>query len=134
MTFENMKPISGGISGNSKHLNWVPGSGQSLYLKDWIVLPGIWINNTLVGTTENMLIDHRFDVTDLLNPAGENTIYVRIDPAVIPEPEIHHPGSRYEVGYLGGAIACSKSPAYVWMGYYAPVSKRRSLARGPPEY
>jgi beta-mannosidase len=42
----------------------------------------IWINNTLLGKTENMLIDHRFDVTDHLNPTGENTIYISIDPAV----------------------------------------------------
>lgn len=42
----------------------------------------IWINNTLVGKTENMLIDHRFDVTGLLNPEGDNSIYIRIDPVV----------------------------------------------------
>ena len=42
----------------------------------------IWINNQKVGTTDNMLISNRFDVTSLLNPAGSNTIYIRIDPAV----------------------------------------------------
>jgi len=42
----------------------------------------IWVNNSLVGETENMLIDHRFDVTDLLKPEGENSIYIGIDPAV----------------------------------------------------
>lgn len=42
----------------------------------------IWINNQLVGTTDNMLIDHRFDITKLLNPSGTNTIYVCIDPVV----------------------------------------------------
>ena len=42
----------------------------------------IWINNMPVGKTENMLIDHRFDITDFLNPTGENSIHVRIDPAV----------------------------------------------------
>jgi len=29
-----------------------------------------------------MLIDHRFDITDLLNPDGNNSIYVRIDHTV----------------------------------------------------
>lgn len=60
---------------------------------------GIWINNTLVGKTENMLIDHRFDVTDLLNPAGENTIYVRIDPAVIQSQKYITPavGIRWDI-------------------------------------
>ncbi len=44
----------------------------------------IWINDQLVGKTRNMLIDHRFDITNLLKPDGTNTIYVRIDP-VVPE-------------------------------------------------
>jgi beta-mannosidase len=42
----------------------------------------IWINNKLIGNTDNMLIDHRFDITDLLNPSGENSIYILIKPAV----------------------------------------------------
>ena len=42
----------------------------------------IWVNNQLTGETKNMLIDHRFDITDLLNANGKNKIYVRIDPVV----------------------------------------------------
>jgi len=42
----------------------------------------IWINHQLVGKTDNMLIDHRFDITDLLSPEGNNTLYIRIDPVV----------------------------------------------------
>lgn len=42
----------------------------------------IWINNTLIGKTDNMLIAHRFDITDFLNPTGDNTIYISIDPAI----------------------------------------------------
>lgn len=42
----------------------------------------IWVNNQLVGKTDNMLISHRFDITDLLKPGGNNSIYIRIDPAV----------------------------------------------------
>jgi beta-mannosidase len=42
----------------------------------------IWINHQPAGKTDNMLIGHRFDITDLLEPEGENTIHVRIDPAV----------------------------------------------------
>lgn len=42
----------------------------------------IWINNQMVGTTDNMLINHRFDITDLLNQGSTNTIYVCIDPVV----------------------------------------------------
>ena len=42
----------------------------------------VWINNKLVGKTDNMLIDHRFDITDLLNRNGSNYIYICINPAV----------------------------------------------------
>lgn len=42
----------------------------------------VWLNNKLVGKTDNMFIDHRFDVTDFLIPNGNNSIYVCIDPAV----------------------------------------------------
>lgn len=41
----------------------------------------IWINEKRVGETDNMLIAHRFDITDLLRPE-DNAIYIRIDPAV----------------------------------------------------
>src|SRR5208283_1731402 len=54
----------------------------------------VWLNNRLVGRTDNMLIDHRFDITDLLVPNGNNTIYVRIDPAVAE-------GQKYTNGVVG---------------------------------
>jgi beta-mannosidase len=41
----------------------------------------IWINNQKLGETDNMLIAHRFDVTDLLKTSG-NTLAIRINPAV----------------------------------------------------
>lgn len=43
----------------------------------------VWINDQLIGKTDNMLIEHRFDITDFLTPDGSNTVYVRIDPAVL---------------------------------------------------
>ena len=51
----------------------------------------IWINNTLIGETENMLISHSFDITDALKPEGSNTIFIRINPAV-PEAQKHTVG------------------------------------------
>ena len=42
----------------------------------------IWINDHPVGETDNMLIEHNFDITDFLNTDGRNNIYVRINPAV----------------------------------------------------
>ena len=39
----------------------------------------VWVNDTLIGTAENMLIAHEFDVTSALRPAGEeNTLTVRL--------------------------------------------------------
>ena len=55
----------------------------------------IWINNKFVGKTENMLIDHRFDITDFLNPDGNNVIYIRIDPVVAES-------QKYINGVIGG--------------------------------
>ena len=43
----------------------------------------VWINNKLVGKTDNMLIDHRFDITELLNSNGNNSIYICINPAIM---------------------------------------------------
>jgi beta-mannosidase len=43
----------------------------------------VWVNDRLIGKTDNMLIEHRFDITDSLTPDGSNNVYVRIDPAVL---------------------------------------------------
>ncbi|MBR4217769.1 MAG: glycoside hydrolase family 2 [Bacteroidales bacterium] len=43
----------------------------------------IFVNNKLVAETDNMLISHTIDVTDVLNPSGSNTLDVRIDPVVL---------------------------------------------------
>jgi beta-mannosidase len=58
------------------------GEGIQLVFEGLDCFGTIWINNTLVGNPENMLIDHRFDITDLLNSTGENSIHIRINPAV----------------------------------------------------
>lgn len=42
----------------------------------------IWINDQLVGKTDNMLVEHSFNITSLLKHEGKNKIYIRIDPAV----------------------------------------------------
>lgn len=43
----------------------------------------VWINGKLAGTADNMLIQHRFDVTSLLNRKGQNNLAVRIASAVL---------------------------------------------------
>ncbi|HEX41306.1 MAG TPA: glycoside hydrolase family 2 protein [Phycisphaerales bacterium] len=44
-------------------------------------IAGIWLNEKLVARTDNMFIGHRFDITDLLKPAG-NVLLVKFEPPV----------------------------------------------------
>jgi beta-mannosidase len=46
-------------------------------------LASIWLNGHLVGETDNMLIEHEFDVTELLRGGAENELQVIIRSAVI---------------------------------------------------
>lgn len=57
----------------------------------------IWINDKFVGKTANMFIEHRFDITNILNKKDTNTIYIRIDPAVLESQK-----------YLTGVITCGE--------------------------
>ena len=66
----------------------------------------VWINNKLVGKTDNMLIDHRFDITELLNPNGDNSIYVGINPAVME-------GQHFINGVIGTRKDGSAESVYV---------------------
>jgi beta-mannosidase len=66
----------------------------------------IWINNKLVGKTGNMFIDHRFDITDFLKPTGNNSIYIRIDPAVAE-------ARKYTNGVIGQRNDFSPESAHV---------------------
>ncbi len=42
-----------------------------------------WLNGTLLGKTQNMFIEHRFDVSNILNYKGENHLLIRIESAVM---------------------------------------------------
>ena len=75
----------------------------------------VWVNDRLVGKTDNMFIEHRFDVTDLLVPKGSNSIYVCIDPAVGEGRK--YPGSALGTRYDFGpeAVRVRKAPhMYGW--------------------
>jgi len=72
----------------------LPGERVEMVLDGLDCFGTIWVNNQLVGETRNMLIDHRFDITDLLKPGAVNTVYIRINPAV-PEAQ------KYITGTVG---------------------------------
>ena len=42
-----------------------------------------WLNGAKIGDSENALIEHRFDVTDALRPAGPNLLTIRLRSARI---------------------------------------------------
>jgi len=100
----------------------------------------IWINNMLIGKTENMLISHRFDITDLLMPEGTNTISVRINPAVPMSQEYNNGviGTRNE--FSTESVHVRKAPhmygwdimprlisAGLWRDVYLDVKKTTNL-------
>ena len=66
----------------------------------------VWVNNKLVGKPENMLIQHRFDITDLLVEKGNNNIYVSINPAVAES-------QKYLTGTIGSRDYLSSEEQYI---------------------
>lgn len=46
-------------------------------------LADIWLNGKLVGSVDNMFIEHEYDVTKLLKKSGDNELYVIIRSAVL---------------------------------------------------
>jgi beta-mannosidase len=69
-------------------------------------LAQVWLNGKAIGSTDNMLIAHRFDVTDHLNRSAANELVIRIESTVlasrkrIPEPR----ESVFPTNYEGQAI------------------------------
>lgn len=59
-----------------------PGEQVHLVFEGIDCLATVWVNGVRVGTTDNMLIPHRFDVTGLVRPGSDNEIAVRLAPAV----------------------------------------------------
>ena len=69
-------------------------------------LAEVWLNGVYIGSADNMLIAHRFDVTGHLNPAGENELIIRIESPVLASrrriPESRE--SVFPTNYEGQAI------------------------------
>ena len=58
------------------------GSGWDLVFAGLDTLATVWVNGVEVGQADNALIEHRFDVTDALQPGAVNRIAVRLRSAV----------------------------------------------------
>ena len=55
-----------------------PGAHGRLIFEGLDCFATIWLNGRKLGDTANALIEHAFDVTDSLNPGGDNTLVVRL--------------------------------------------------------
>lgn len=60
----------------------------------------IWINDKLIGKTENMFIEHRFDVTGLLK-SSDNILMVKFNPAVEHAKRLMDRYGKLSESYLG---------------------------------
>ncbi len=91
-------------------------AGQRVFLvfEGLDCLAKIWINGHEIGSTENMLIAHRFDVTDVLHRregGRENEIYVRIDSPVLDARERQiYPGEYAAAGSRREGLNVRKAP------------------------
>lgn len=71
-----------------------PGQRVELFFRGIDCLATIWLNGRPVGEADNMLIEHGYDVTELLRPGSDNTLQVILRSAVIE-------AQNYPLGALG---------------------------------
>ena len=77
-----------------------PGERLELVFEGLDCIGTVWVNDQLVGEPRNMLIPHRFDVTDALRQGEDNEIVVRIDSAVLE-------GRRHQPAMVEGAMGAN---------------------------
>ena len=70
---------------------WQPGERVNLVFEGLDCFGTIWLNGQRVGATDDMLIPHRFDVTDHLRRGGGNELIIRINSALIEGRKYAHP-------------------------------------------
>jgi len=92
-----------------------PGERIEIVFEGLDCFGSIWINNHFAGKTDNMFIDHRFDITDFLKPGGNNNIYICIDPAVKKGQEFTSGSAGSRMDFLGESVNIRKAPSmYGW--------------------
>lgn len=60
-----------------------PGSSVELVFEGLDCFSTIWLNGCKIGTSDNMMISHRFDITSTINYDAPNCLDIRLDSAVI---------------------------------------------------
>jgi len=90
------------------------GNGRVLLVFEGLDCIGtVWLNGEAIGHAENMLIPHRFDVTEKLSPSGENRLAVRIRSAVLEGRRIPRDPLGTEDGAKGESVNVRKAP-HMW--------------------
>lgn len=64
-------------------LDEIPGQCTELVFHGVDCIATYWLNSEVLGTSENMFIEHRFDVTGRLRPGEPNTLVVRLGSPVL---------------------------------------------------
>ncbi len=89
----------------------------------------VWVNGEEVGRSENMLIEHRFDVSAALKPGAENRIDVRLASAMLhAREEVIDPACMSWEHRLEG-VALRKAP-HVWGWDIMPRAVSAGIWRG----
>ncbi len=92
-----------------------PGERVELVFDGLDCLGTVWVNGTLIGRPENMLIPHRYDVSAVLRRDGSNQLVVRIDPAVPAGSRVAHTAREFPNEGSWESLAIRKAPhMYGW--------------------
>lgn len=91
----------------------LPGRDMQLVFEGLDCFADIYLNGRLIGSTDNMLIEHVLDVNGLLS--GENEILVHIRPAVVEAERFDYPDSVVALGDFRESLYVRKAPhMYGW--------------------
>ena len=88
-------------------------SGWDLVFAGLDTLATVWVNGVQVGKADNALIEHRFDVTEALQPGSINRITVRLRSAVNAARAYHYDASMMSWEHREEGLFVRKAP-HVW--------------------
>jgi beta-mannosidase len=75
----------------------------------------IWLNDSIIGTTDNMFIPYKFNITELLRPDKNNELYVQLKSAVLAGREYPVTPLEYALPGKWEALNIRKAPhMYGW--------------------
>jgi beta-mannosidase len=104
-------------SRNFKTPKKATGERIELVLEGLDCFSAIWVNNQLVGKTENMFVEHRFDLSSYLkkNEGDENQIVICINPAVAEAQKYIYGTIGTRVNFSAEQVNVRKAPhMYGW--------------------